>query len=94
MGANLALSRSMSSILQEFDTVRVARLLSATRQFSGADGVCRPPQVGDVAVICHQYEPRDPNAAVAVEMVNSGGLTIWLADFVPDELEFVSRSKG
>ena len=81
----------MSAALQEYDTVRVAKLLSTTRQFSGTDGVSRPPQVGDVAIICHQYDPRDPKATVAVEMMDVDGMTVWFADFVPDELEFVSR---
>lgn len=41
----------------------------------------RPPQLGDVATICHEYEPKDRTATVAVEMVDAEGYTIWLADF-------------
>ena len=83
----------MSAALREYDTVRVTKLLSAVREFSGSTGVSRPPRVGDVAIICHQYDPHDPSAAVGVEMVDQDGMTIWFADFVPDELEFISRRK-
>ena len=81
----------MSATLQEYDTVRVVKLLSATRWFDGTKGVSRPPAVGDVAIICDQYDPRDPKATVAVEMVDADGMTVWFADFVPEELEFVWR---
>jgi hypothetical protein len=30
-------------------------------------------------------------APVAVEMVDAQGMTVWLADFVPDELEVIHR---
>jgi hypothetical protein len=36
--------------------------------------------VGDVATICHEYQPDNPDARVAVEMVDENGNTIWLAD--------------
>ena len=81
----------MSTPLREYDVVRVARLNSPTRKFDGTDSVKRAPRIGDEAMICHQYDPNDPRAAVAVEMVDNDGLTVWLADFFPDELEFVTR---
>ena len=81
----------MSTRLQEHDTVRVSRLLSPSRAFDGTESVKRPPIVGDEATICHQYNPDDPAAALAVEMVDERGYTIWLADFVPEELEFIAR---
>lgn len=71
--------------------VRVIALLESNRKFDGSDGVFRAPQVGDIATICHDYDPSDPNAPVAVEMVNDQGLTIWLADFDRSELELVTR---
>ena len=77
--------------IQEYDVVRVAVLKERDRSFDGSDGVKRPPQTGDMATVCHEYEPDDLTATVAVEMVNEDGLTIWLADFDRDELELVSR---
>ena len=79
------------AIYREYDVVRVVRLLTTKREFSGTDGVKRAPQVGDTATIVHLYEINNPTATVVAESVNSNGNTIWLADFQPDELELVSR---
>ena len=83
----------MSVPLRQCDIVRVVRLNSPTRKFDGTEGVKRAPKVGDEAIICHQYDPTDATATVAVEMVDKGGMTVWLADFAPEELELVSRPK-
>lgn len=76
---------------REYDVVRVARLLTTKRKFDGTEGIKRAPRIGDAATIVHQYEPDSPTAAVVAESVDGNGNTIWLADFQPDELEFVSR---
>lgn len=80
------------TILREYDRVKVARLLVADREFEGTEGVTRAPRLGDVATLCHGYDPRGMAGPVAVEMVNDQGYTVWLADFELTELEFVSRS--
>ena len=80
--------------LREYDVVRVARLSRADRPFDGTDGVRRPPRVGDVATICHEYDPADPGAMVAVEMVDDDGRTVWSADFERDELELLHGPRG
>jgi hypothetical protein len=77
--------------LREYDVVRVVRLVTPRRSFGGTEGVRRPPKVGDVATICHEGHPRDPEAQVAVEMVDETGVTVWLADFDRSELELVQR---
>ena len=77
--------------LREYDTVRVVKLLKDDRDYDGSESVMRAPQVGDIAIICHEYYPDDPTAAVAVEMVNDDGYTVWLADFERSELELVQR---
>ena len=76
--------------IQEFDVVRVATLKKVDRAFDGSKDAKRPPQVGDVATVCHEYDTNDSSAKVAVEMVTNDGLTVWLADFDRDELELVS----
>ncbi|QDU36970.1 hypothetical protein Mal4_12730 [Maioricimonas rarisocia] len=73
--------------LREHDTVRVAQLLTPQRPFDGTEGVSRSPRVGDVATICHEYDPDDSEAPVSVEMVDGQGNTVWLADFHRTELE-------
>ena len=78
--------------LREYDVVRVTRLLTRDRRFDGTESIRRAPKVGDVATICHEYDPHDTTAVVAVEMVDENGLTVWLADFERAELELVQRS--
>ena len=78
--------------LREYDEVRVVKLLTPDRYFSGSGGVCRPPRVGDIATVCHEPSPKDQTAAVIVEMVDKHGNTIWLADFEREELELVEPS--
>ena len=82
----------MATIL-EFDVVRVAYLKKPDRSFDGSDGVKRPPVVGDIATVCYDYDPQNPSAAIAIEMVNDDGLTVWLADFERDELELVAKTQ-
>lgn len=75
--------------IREYDAVRVTKLLTPSREFSGTESVARAPQVGDTAIVCHLYEPNDPKAAVGVEKVDANGCTIWFADFEREELELV-----
>jgi len=77
--------------LREYDVVKVVKLIKAERSFDGSEGIRRAPAVGDVATICHEYDDNDPTAVVAVEMTDSNGLTVWLADFERAELELVRR---
>ena len=76
---------------REYDVVRVAKLVQADRPFDGTECVRRAPKVGDVATICHEYDPDDPTAVVAVEMVDDDGFTVWIADFERTELDLVWR---
>lgn len=78
--------------LREYDVVKVVQLVQADRPFDGTEGVRRPPQVGDVATICHEYDPQDPTVLVAVEKVDDDGFTVWLADFERSELGLVRRA--
>ncbi len=76
------------SHLQELDVVRVVRLHRQDRGFTGTESVMRPPRIGDVGAIVGVYGEAD-DTPVAVEMVDSDGLTVWLADFERTELELV-----
>ena len=78
--------------MRQHDAVRVVRLFSTNRPYDGAVGLRRPPKVGDLATIAHEYDPEDPRAPLAVEKVDADGRVIWLADFERDELELVSTS--
>lgn len=75
-------------MIDELDVVRVAALVEANRQFSGSEGVCRPPRIGDIATVVHVLEP---GRAFVVEAVDSEGYTLWLADFRAEELQLESK---
>jgi hypothetical protein len=79
-------------VLKLNDAVRIVRLLTANRYYDGTVGVRRPPEVGDLGMIVHQYDRDDPRAPFMVEKSDAGGNTLWLADFEPDELELVDTS--
>jgi hypothetical protein len=72
--------------LSEHDVVRVVRLRTSGRRFSGSEGVRRAPRVGDEGTIVNVPSPH----VFVVECVAPGGETVWLADFRRDELELVA----
>ena len=76
-------------MMREYGIVRVVRSIQKDREYGGTESVTRAPRIGDVATVCHEYAPGDPTANLAVEMVDSEGYTIWLADFSREELELV-----
>lgn len=75
-----------SSELSEHDVVRIVRLRTSGRHFSGTEGVRRAPRVGDEGTIVNVPTPD----AFVVECVTPSGDTVWLADFRRDELELVA----
>lgn len=82
-----------SSVLREYDVVRVSHLLRPERAYDGTESVRRPPAIGDIGTICHESVPSDQTAPVTVEMVDQNGMTVWLADFAREELELVERPR-
>ena len=71
----------------EYGVVRVARLLRPDRALQGTPGVCRAPQVGDTGTLVYAYDV----TSFAVECVDTDGMTVWLADFFAEELEFLGE---
>jgi hypothetical protein len=47
----------------------------------------RAPRVGDTGAIVHVHASGGEAAGYTVEAVSADGYTIWLADFLPDEIE-------
>jgi hypothetical protein len=76
--------------IREYNVVRVVNLRIENRPFDGTAGVMRPPRIGDIGAVVHEYRPIGRTAPVRVENVDEDGMTIWLADFERDELELVS----
>jgi hypothetical protein len=76
-------------ILKEFDCVKIISLLDPDRQYDGTEGVKRTPQIGDEGTIVHVYTTDGKAAGYVVENVNQEGYTIWLADFLPEEINLI-----
>ena len=77
--------------LKEFDTVKVVRLLDSERKYDGSENVMRPPRIGDTGAIVPIYSVDDKATGYMVENVAPNGYTIWLADFLPDEIELAEN---
>lgn len=70
--------------MKELDCVKVIKLFCKNRSFDGTETVKCPAKIGDVAAIVHLQE----NFCI-VEKVDSDGFTVWLADFLFEELEVI-----
>jgi hypothetical protein len=84
--AEKALKELQSDMFRELDIVKVIKLLKTDRPYSGTEGVCRPPKMGDKGTIINVLDPEGPNTIYSVECVDKNGATLWLADFSPEEL--------
>ncbi|GLV59196.1 hypothetical protein KDH_60240 [Dictyobacter sp. S3.2.2.5] len=76
--------------MEEFDVVRIVKLLNQKHIIDGDDAIIREPQVGDVGTIVMVYQQ---GAGYCMECVDDDGWTIWLANFTPEELELIWKSK-
>ena len=77
----------MNNLPKEYAVVRVVRLIQPNRSYTGTNGVVRAPQLLDEGTVVFVYDATH----FAVECVAPGGGTLWLADFIADELELVSK---
>ena len=68
--------------MKELNILKVNKFLRENRRFDGTETVKRPPQIGDVGTIVYYNEK-----GCIVENVDDDGYTIWLADFLIEELE-------
>lgn len=75
--------------ISTYDVVQVVRLNEPSRHIDGTEGVCRPPEIGDIGTIVYE----DGSELFQVESVNAEGLTVWLAEFHLSELERVHGKK-
>lgn len=72
--------------MRELDCVKIVKLLDKDRNFDGTEGVKRPPKVSDVGTIVFLKDE-----FCMIECVDSDGHTIWLADFLTEELEVLEN---
>jgi hypothetical protein len=81
------LGRPMGAQLEPYQLVRVARLLHESAHYDGWKLNQRPPGVGDLGTIVDiLHAPGVPDGYV-VESSGEDGVTIWLGDFLAEELE-------
>jgi hypothetical protein len=85
-----SIARRKSAHFRELQVVVVSQLIRLDRQFDGTKGIARAPRVGDVGTICHSYDPTDAAAPVSVECVDPNGMTVWVADFQPNEIQLAN----
>ena len=78
--------------IREHDVVKVVRLNSECREYSGTERLMREPRVGDSGTVVYLLDRANPGAPMIVECVDEDGYTVWLAEFAVDELEVVDRA--
>ena len=79
--------------MNDLDEVKIIKLLSEHRvNFASGSEAESAPRVGDTGIIMFVDEESSDHAIYTVEAVRSDGQTIWLADFVAEELELVPPS--
>ncbi len=69
------------------DMVRIVRLLVAGREVTGASTSPPQPHVGEEGEVVADVG----EGILLVERATADGQTIWLAEFLVDELELVAR---
>jgi hypothetical protein len=75
--------------MNELDCVKIIQLLESERHYDGTEGVKRAPQIGDEGTIVHVGVSDGKTVGYIVESIDSKGFTIWLADFLPDEIQAI-----
>ena len=74
----------------EYSTVRVARFVKAERFFvEGADEITRQPRIGDEGIVVATGS-HEGERLYMIECITVDGDTVWVAEFSPDELEFIA----
>ena len=78
-------------LFHEYDVVRVKKLIVQDRWYTGSSTVKRPPSIGDCGTIVDI--PKGSIDRLTAECVDKNGQTIWVADFIADELELIESAK-
>ena len=77
--------------MKRYDVVRV-KSLSADLERDGWRVNARAPSVGDIGTVVEILEAGGQTPHFVVESIAADGSTLWLADFVAEELEVVERA--
>ena len=76
--------------MEQYGLVRVRRLVSPPAEYDGWRVNKRPPQTGDVGILLDILRAPGLPDRYVVESSGADGVTIWLSDFAPEELESVA----
>ena len=76
-------------MFEEYSVVQIVELKTPNRPFDGSETVKKPPKVGDTGTIVH-ITTNSKETIYIVERTNSSGKTVWLADFLQDEIELLA----
>ena len=74
-------------MFEQYDVVRINRILKMPKEGVWKDVSCTVPKVGDVATIIEIYT--DPIVGYELECSGSDGTTNWIATFNPKDIELV-----
>jgi len=72
---------------RQYSTVRIRQLRRSPEEYDGWQVNQRPPQIGDVGTIVDVLASPGLPYGYVVEASGPDGITIWLGDFTPEELE-------
>lgn len=79
----------MDEILKPYVVVRVLKLVGQAGDYDGWRVNQRPPAVGDVGTLLDVLAVPGVANRYVVESSQGDGTTVWLGDFLADELEVV-----
>jgi hypothetical protein len=77
--------------LEQYKLVRIRQLLQPATEYDGWRANQRPPQVGDVGTLLDILHATGLPDRYVVESSGADGITVWLGDFVAEELEPVGE---
>jgi hypothetical protein len=85
-----------SITLEEYDIVFVKVIHKNINRVTASNSShsTRAPEIGDIGTIVHKLKiQNNQTQGYIVECIDKNGFTIWLSDFVSEELEILIKSK-
>lgn len=78
--------------IPEYSKVRIIKLTDPERNFDGWGVNQRPPAIGDTGTLIDILKAQGyPDMYVVESSDSSTGITIWLSEFLVEELELVQQ---
>ncbi len=75
---------------QQYELVRVRKLLRLAEEYDGWQVNRRAPEVGDTGCVVDILSAVGLPDMYVVESVEPDGMTVWLGDFSSDEIETIA----